>query len=134
MPRLIGTILVGAVLTALVPGAARGQAFGRGGYYSAPGAYGMAYGYPAYGYPRTYTAFSSSYGAGYGYGYPPYSYLTGRYGVGLWRPGFVAPGYAYGASYYYRTFAVPYGSLAPGYPPPVGVYAPAFGPPAYVGW
>jgi hypothetical protein len=69
---------------------------------------------------------------GYGYGYPPYTIWTGRYGVGLWRPGFIAPGYIYGASYY-RTFTVPYGSLSAGYAPPVGVYAPYFGP-GYFGW
>jgi hypothetical protein len=102
-------------------------------YYQPPGSFGMAYGYPAYGYPRTYSAFSSSYGAGYGYGYGAYNYMSGRYGVGLWRPGFLAPGYVYGASTY-RTFPVPYGSLAPGYSPPVGVYAPGFGPPTFTSW
>jgi hypothetical protein len=102
-------------------------------YYRAPGYYGMAWGFPAYGFPRTYTAFSSPYGAGYRYGYGPYTYMWGRYGVGLWRPGFIAPGYAFGASSY-RTFPlnVPYGSLTPGNSPPVGVYAPYFGPPAFV--
>jgi hypothetical protein len=55
------------------------------------------------------------------------------YGQGLWRPGFVAPGYVYGASSY-RTFPVPYNPLAPGYGPPLGYYAPGFGPPAYDGW
>src|SRR6516164_747212 len=63
--------------------------------YAPPGLYGMAYGFPAYGVPRTYTEFSSPYGMGYGYGYPPATVLSGRYGVGLWRPGFIAPGYIY---------------------------------------
>jgi len=101
-------------------------------YFAAPGSYGMMLGSPSYGSVRTYTEFSSPYGAGYGYGYAPYGLLPGRYGVGLWRPGFVAPGYAYGASYYsYRTFAVG-NPVAP--PPPVGVYAPAYGPPSQYGW
>lgn len=102
-------------------------------YYAAPGDYGMAFGSPSVGLTRTYTAFSSPYGAGYGYGYAPNVLLPGRYGVGLWRPGFVTPGARYGASDY-RTYPVPSGvpSVAP--PPPVGAYAPAFGPPAYPAW
>ncbi len=101
-------------------------------YYAPPGSYGMMLGSPSYGSVRTYTEFSSPYGAGYNYGYAPNGLSPGRYGVGLWRPGFVAPGYTYGASYYsYRTFAV--GN--PGGPtPPVGVYAPAFGPTSVYGW
>src|SRR4051812_41320802 len=97
------------------------------GYFAAPGYYGMSYGVPSLGSIRTYSEFSSSYGAGYAYGYAPYGLLPGRYGVGLWRPTFAAPGYVYGASYY-QTFAVPYvaGSTAP--LPPVGLYAPGFGP------
>jgi hypothetical protein len=102
-------------------------------YFAAPGYYGMSFGSPSFGMTRTYTAFSSPYGAGYGYGYAPYGLLPGRYGVGLWRPGFVTPGYAYGASYY-RTFPVPYASTPPMPPPPVGVYAPAFGPGSVYGW
>jgi hypothetical protein len=102
-------------------------------YFAAPGMYGMMLGSPSYGSVRTYTEFSSPFGGGYGYGYAPYGLLPGRYGVGLWRPGFVAPGYAYGASYYsYRTFALPFGTMAS--TPPVGLYAPAFGPPALSGW
>ena len=103
------------------------------GYYAAPGYYGMGYGSPSLGIPRTYTAFSSPYGAGYGYGYAPYSYLPGRYGVGLWRPGLVAPGYVY-APGYYRTFPVPYRPLVPFTSPAVGYYAPGFGPPAFYAW
>jgi hypothetical protein len=100
------------------------------GYFAAPGLYGMSYGSASYGMPRTYSVFSSPYGAGYGYGYDPYGLPPGRFGVCLWRPGFVAPGYAYGASYY-QTFAVP-GVVGP--LPPVGVYAPGFGPTSYYGW
>ncbi len=105
------------------------------GYYAAPGYYGMAYGSPSAGMPRTYTAFTSPGGPGYGFGYAPYGLLPGRYGVGLWRPGLVTPGYLYGASYY-RSFPVPYVSGAEGSGPtaPIGFYAPAFGPPSYVGW
>ena len=111
--------------------------FRMNGYYTAPGYYGTSFGSPSYGSVRTYTAFSSPYGGGYGNGYAPYGLLPGRYGVGLWRPGFVSPGYTYGASYYsYRTFPVPY----PGSPasvvqtPGIGAYAPAYGPPSYQGW
>jgi hypothetical protein len=96
--------------------------------YAAPGNFGMAYGSASYGVPRTYTAFSSPYGPGYGYGYAGASYLPGRYGVGLWRPGFAAPGYVYGSAVY-RTFPVPYRPVTGGpVPPPVGAYAPGFGP------
>jgi len=102
-------------------------------YYAAPGYYGMGYGVPSFGVPRTYSSYSSSYGPGYGYGYPPSSFLPGRYGVGLWRPGIVTPGYVYGASYY-RTFPVPYRPLVSYYGPAVGYYAPGFGPPAFTAW
>ena len=60
---------------------------------------------------------------------------SGRYGVGLWRPGFTAPGYVYGCpplGNSYRTFPVVYGTIltvdqiAP--PPSIGVYAPSSGP------
>jgi hypothetical protein len=95
--------------------------------YAAPGNFGMAYGSASYGVPRTYTAFSSPYGAGYGYGYAAPGYLAGRYGVGLWRPGFAAPGYVFGSSVY-RTFPVPYRPATGGPVPPFGAYAPAFGP------
>ena len=74
-------------------------------------------------------------GPSYGSNLPAYGFLPGRYGVGLWRPGFVAPGYVYGeptSGYSYRDLPVVYGTgltagqIAP--PPPMGVYAPAFGP------
>src|SRR5262245_8390490 len=57
-------------------------------YYAAPGNYGMAWGSASYGLKRTYSEFSSPYGPGYAYGYAPYGLLPGRYGVGLWRPGY----------------------------------------------
>ena len=135
-------VLVFGIAPALVAGSgsARGQVatgvvgvpFRIDAYDAAPGDYGMAFGSPSVGLARTYTGFSSPYGAGYGYGYAPSVLLPGRHGVGLWRPGFVTPGDLSGASDY-RTYPVPSGvpSVAP--PPPVGAYAPAFGPPAYPG-
>jgi hypothetical protein len=142
MRARIGVLVIGAALV-LLPGAtpARGQAaagvvvgtpYRMNAYFAAPGYYGMAFGSASYGMPRTYTSFASPYGAGYGFGYAPYGLLPGRYGVGLWRPGFVAPGYAYGASYY-RTYPVPFVSNAVAPTPPVGVYAPAFGPSPLIG-
>jgi len=118
-------------------------------YLGAPGLYGMSYGFASYGMPQTYSVFSAYPGPSYGSNYPPYSILPGRYGVGLWRPGFVAPGYVYGAASYpydsyasgsnsYRTFAVGAGTGYPVHrlasPPPVGVYAPALGPRTLYGW
>jgi len=121
---------------ASAPSPARAQAvvaapapFRINAYFAAPGYYGTTFGSPSFGLTRTYTSFSSP-GPGYGYGYAPYGLLPGRYGVGLWRPGFVAPGYVYGASYY-DTFAIP---SAPAPAPPIGLYAPGFGapsPPSY---
>ena len=96
----------------------------------------MAFGSASYGMPRTYTSFASPYGAGYGFGYAPYGLLPGRYGVGLWRPGFVTPGYVYGASYY-RSFPVPYSSAVAAPTAPIVYYAPGFGPPSgpsYLGY
>ena len=105
-------------------------------YFAGPGWYGTSYGFASYGFPQTYSVFSAYPGPSYGTNYPPYGLLPGRYGVGLWRPGYVAPGYVYGASYYpssgfsYRTFPVMYGaagrSMDPA--PPFGYYAPALGP------
>jgi len=118
-------------------------------YLGAPGLYGMSYGFASYGMPQTYSVFSAYPGPSYGTNYPPYGILPGRYGVGLWRPGFVAPGYVYGAasypydsyasgSYSYRTFAVGartgYSVNPPVSLPPVGVYAPALGPRTLYGW
>jgi hypothetical protein len=115
-------------------------------YLGAPGLYGMSYGFASYGMPQTYSVFSAYPGPSYGTNYPPYGILPGRYGVALWRPGFVAPGYVYGAaafpydsyasgSYSYRTFAVPSPTgYAAAPPPPVGVYAPGLGPRTMYGW
>ncbi len=142
MRRMLWMLIVGGVLT-FVPASARAQVATTGylnpyrinGYYAAPGLYGMAYGSPSFGMTRTYTSFSSPYGAGYGYGVAPYGLMPGRFGVGLWRPGFASPGYVYGASYY-RTFALPASvtGVTPLTPPPVGVYAPGFGPGTYYAW
>jgi hypothetical protein len=152
MRRLSGLKLYAAIWAVLVgTGAAeaRGQGVVAGGYsgsyrvsdyLGSPGLYGMSYGYASYGMPQTYSVFSAMPGPSYGTTYPPYGLMPGRYGAGLWRPGFVAPGYVYGASYYYpasgnsyRTFAV--GNRAGiASPPPVGVYAPALGPRTMYGW
>ncbi len=104
-------------------------------FTAAPGLYGTAYGAASFGVPRTYSTFSSSYGPGYMGGYGPYGYVPGRYGVGLWRPGYSVPGYEYRSSAYnfYRTF--PYTIRPPVASVPMGVYAPAYGgPPSYLGW
>ena len=112
-------------------------------YFLAPGWYGTSYGFASYGMPQTYSVFSAYPGPSYGTNYAPYGLMPGRYGVGLWRPGYVAPGYVYGASYYpasgfsYRTFPITHGApssrtLPP--PPSIGVYAPALGPAPLYGW
>lgn len=142
MRGLLGVFIVGIVVS-LNPAPAQAQSVAAGsmnpyrlnGYFAAPGLYGMAYGSPSVGMTRTYSSYSSPYGAGYGYGYAPYGLLPGRYGVGLWRPGFVAPGYAYGASYYW-TYSIPasLSSVPLQAPPPVGAYAPGFGPGSYYAW
>jgi len=106
--------------------------YGPNSYFGAPGNYGMAWGTPSYGVPRTYTSFSSP-GPGYALAYQPYGLTSNRYGVGLWRPGFVTTGYVYGTASY-RTFPVPLRPMTSGPLPPVGMYAPYFGPPAYHGW
>jgi len=111
-------------------------------YFIAPGWYGTSYGFASYGMPQTYTVNTAFPGPSAGSNYPPYGLMPGRYGVGLWRPGYTSPGYVYGASYYpssgfaYRTFPLTYG---PGggamFPPPsIGAYAPALGPNAMVNW
>ena len=138
MRRLLSVGIVGIAL-ALMPGsAARAQAplaapYRMNAIFSAPGLYGTSYGSPSFGMARTYSEFSSPYGGGYGYGLGAYGLPPSKYGVGLWRPGFVAPGYAYGASYY-QTYSVPYTTATGFNGPPFGVYAPGFGPTAYYGW
>jgi hypothetical protein len=133
MRRLL--LVVGLVLV-VVPGQARAQAPVAGGpvpyrvngNIGLPNLYGTSWGVASFGVPRTYTTFTSPFGAGYGYGYPNYGVLPGRYGVGLWRPGFVAPGYTYGSAYGYNTFPYPYKPGGPIYGPSIGNYAPGFGP------
>ena len=123
----------------VVPGGAYSPSYRVSDWLGAPGNFGMSYGFASYGMPQTYSVFSAYPGPSYGTNYPPYGILPGRYGVGLWRPGYVTPGYVYGASYYYpsslqyRTFPVgsAYQSVSP---PPVGVYAPALGPSTLYGW
>jgi hypothetical protein len=133
--------------SALAQGAPRGylESYRVSDYLNAPGLYGMSYGFASYGMPQTYTVFSAMPNMARGDTLPPYGILPGKFGVGLWRPGFVAPGYVYGASYYYppsgqsyRTFAVgQVGAGALGQTralPPVGIYAPALGPATLYGW
>ena len=133
MRQIVGTLLIGLVLC-LSPGQARGQ-IGIGGpvtpyrtpsYFSPPGYYGTSYGTASYGLRQTYSTFASPYGPGYAYGYPPTSYLPGRHGVGLWAPASVSQPYLWRTPYY-GTYAIP---SAPANipPPPIGVYAPGFGP------
>jgi len=132
-------LLSAAPLTAsaqAVPGGPSVPSYRTSDYFAAPGLYGTSYGFNSYGVPRTHTAFSAHpWSAYYGNNLPPSGYMPGRFGVGLWRPGFVAPGYVYGAptgAHSYRTFPVTAGTgltpdqIAP--PPPMGVYAPGFGP------
>ena len=149
MREWLWVAIVGSAL-ALVPGSTRAQApvavpvpapvagvatgpIRMNGYFEAPGYYGTSWGVASYRVPRTYSEFASPFGVGYGYGYAPYGLIPGRYGVGLWRPGLVAPGYVYGASPY-QTWAVPNvaGISAP--LPSIGVYAPAFGSTGPVSW
>ena len=102
-------------------------------FYAAPGNYGTSWGMASYGLKRTYSEFSSPYGPGYATGHAPYGLLPGRYGVGLWNPGFSEAGVHYGSRESYRTFPVPYVPGRAAVTPPMGVYAPAFGP-TYPGW
>lgn len=97
--------------------------------YDAPGYYGTIWGAPTYGSIRTHSAFASPFGGpGYGLGYGPSGFVSGPFGAGLWRPGSVAPGYAY-APGAYRTFPAIAVPAYPTYSPPFGYYAPGFGPP-----
>jgi hypothetical protein len=147
---VLGVVLAAVVATSaakaqVVVGGPYSSSYRLSDYLGAPGLYGMSYGFASYGMPQTYSVFSAYPGPSYGTNYPPYGILPGRYGIGLWRPGFVAPGYVYGASYYYppnalqyRTFSVATGYGSRAYPiaspPPVGVYAPALGPSTLYGW
>jgi hypothetical protein len=143
MRRTFGAFLIGtALMLGSGSGTARGQVAGGPvlpyriqAYYSAPGYYGTTYGVASYGVRQTYTTFSSSYGAGYGYGYPPTTFLPGPFGAALWHPGDLPNRYVWRTPYY-GTFAIP---AAPSNVPlpPVGVYAPGFGPglhPVLYGW
>lgn len=89
--------------------------------------YGTSWGVASYGSRRLYSEFASPYGAGYGYGYKPTSFLPGPWGIEMWRPG-QAAGTMYGSPHSYRTFPYPYPAGRVVYGPPLGVYAPAFGP------
>lgn len=142
MRRGLWGVLVGAALVwGSAAGTARGQMYGNaqnnyfgvGPYYGAPGLYGTSWGYPGYGYVSTYTAFSSPFGPGYGYGYGPTAFMPRPYGVRLWRPGMVAPGYVYGASYY-NMYLAPYDPNAYAYPAPFGIYSAGLGPRPYFAW
>jgi hypothetical protein len=146
----LAAMLVGVLQFGVAVPAARAQVAGYSPSYrvseflGAPGLYGMSYGFASYGMPQTYSVFSAYPGPSYGTNFPPYGIMPGRYGVGLWRPGFVAPGYLYGASYYfpqtnfsYQTFHLGYNPGVPitGVPTPaVGMYAPYLGPGAMYGW
>lgn len=147
--RWMGRLALGILVVAVVNGPGAAPAVAQVGtgtpymssyrvsdYFVAPGWYGTSYGFASYGFPQTYSVFTAFPASSYAANYPPYGLLPGRYGVGLWRPGYVAPGYVYGASYYpstgmgYRTFPVMYGAAgrAMDPTPPIGYYAPTFGP------
>lgn len=100
--------------------------------YDPPGYYGMAWGVPSYGVPRTHSNFATPFGGvGYGYGYDPYVLLPGSFGASLWRPGSSDPG-DYAAPGRYSTFPIARGGVTPPSGVPVGYYAPALGPPIVV--
>jgi len=96
--------------------------------YKPPGYYGTSWGVASYGTRRTYSQYSSPYGAGYSYGYAPAGILPGKYGTGLWRQTTTSHGVIYGAPAGYATYAKPFRAVnaVPG--PPMGAYAPGFGP------
>ena len=143
MRRLLLVVVVGSALAlAAMPGSVSAQVYTSGpspyrinGAIGMPNLYGTSWGVASYGVPRTYTTFASPYGGGYGYGYgagaafgyPNYGFIPPKYGVGLWRAGIAAPGYAYGAANGYNTFPYPYTVGGPMYGPPIGLYAPGFG-------
>lgn len=132
MRRLLGALVVG--LIAAAPSSAHAQVpatahpySGARSIYGAPGNYGVSYGVASYGVPRTYSEYNSPYGLGYTYGHPTPAFLPGRHGMGLWRPG-AAAGSVYGNTGSYRTFPASAWPVPYGYGPPVGAYAPGFGP------
>lgn len=90
--------------------------------------YGTSWGEAGFGARRLYSEFSSPYGAGYGYGYAPTGFVPNPWGMGLWRPGANINGTTYGLRGAYRTFPYPYPAGKVQYGPPIGVYAPGFGP------
>ena len=133
MRRLLGAMVLG--LAASAPSLAHAQVpatahpySGVNSIYGAPGYYGVSYGVASYGVPRTYSAFNSPYGLGYTYGHSTPAILPGRHGMGLWRPGSAASGSVYGNTNSYRTFPASAWPAPSGYGPPVGAYAPGFGP------
>jgi hypothetical protein len=133
-------VLYPLILAVLIPTTARAQqpghvdAFsGPGSIYGAPGWYGVSWGTPSYGVGRKFTEFSSPYGAGYGYGYVRPAIMPGPYGQGIWNPG-GSTVYGYGRTEAYRTFPATSWPRAVPYGPPVGVYAPAFGPSMWPAW
>jgi hypothetical protein len=96
--------------------------------YGAPGNYGTMYGSASYGVPLTTSRYASSYGAGYAYGIPAPTILPGPYGMGLWRPSATASaGYRPGDGFY-RTIPIPYSATSTAPLPPIGAYAPDYGP------
>lgn len=142
MRRIAGALAIGAALLAgPAPTTARGQVPGGPvlpyrlqAYYSAPGYYGTTYGVASYGMRQTYTTYTSSFGPGYGYGYAPATILPGPFSTALWNPG--TPNRYVWRSPWYGTFGIP---AAPANVPlpPIGVYAPGYGPgvpPALYGW
>jgi hypothetical protein len=143
MRRTARAFVIGlALLLGPALSTARGQAAGGPvlpyrlqAYYAAPGYYGTTYGVASYGLRQTYTTFTSSFGPGYAYGYPPAAVLPGPWGTSLWSPGGTRDHFVW-RSPYYGTFGIP--SAPANVPlPPIGVYAPGFGPgvpPALYGW
>lgn len=140
MPRLAMIVSAGATLLLL---SARAEAQAPAGshrptdYYAAPGLYGTSYGHASFGVPRTHTSFSAHPWSPYYASLPPYGFAPGRFGAELWRPALSdrALSDVYGvptSAHSYRTFPVVSGTglaadqIAP--PPPIGVYAPGFGP------
>jgi hypothetical protein len=144
MRHLLWTSLVGAaMLTASAcpahaqtikseTGPATAQVTGAGAAveYVAPGSFATSWGVPSYGWPRTYTAFSSPYGQAYGYGYTPYVYWPGYTGAQVWRPAATLPD-TYRAGNWYRNLASPHSSFTGGFFSPFGYYPPGVGPSAW---